>query len=291
MKVLVFFSGGKDSQAALIWAVNKYGIKNLEAVFCDTGWEHPSTYGHITTICEQMGVKLVTVKSKKYNGFVDMAVKRKRFPSLKARFCTEELKSIPIIDYVLGHNENLICVEGIRRNESLSRSKMTEECMFFKNYFEPIRTLKDGKPIFLTYRKKDVMEWCNRFDASKFRPVFNWTAEQVINYIKEAGQTPNPLYYQGFKRVGCFPCVLGSQQNNRLIMENHPEQWQRLKEAEKLVGSSFFPPDEIPKRFTTNGINPTIEDVEKYLSDKNATMDMFADDGQPGCMSVYGLCE
>jgi len=290
MKVLVFYSGGKDSQASLIWAVKKYGAKNITAIFCDTGWENPVTYEHIKETCEVLGVKLTTIRSKKYDGFVDMAIKRKRFPSLKARFCSEELKSIPIVDHVLGHKEHLICVEGIRRNESLSRSKMSEECAFFRNYFEPIRYAKNGKPIYLTYRKKDVLAWVKQYDASKFRPVFNWTSQQVIDYIIENGQQPNPLYYQGFKRVGCFPCVLGSQQNNRLIMENHPEQWQRLKDAEKAVGSSFFPPDEIPKRFSANKSHPTVEDVEKYLSDKNATMDIFNDE-TPSCMSVYGLCE
>lgn len=31
MKVIVSYSGGKDSQACLIWAVNKYGKDRVEA--------------------------------------------------------------------------------------------------------------------------------------------------------------------------------------------------------------------------------------------------------------------
>ena len=42
MKILIFYSGGKDSQACLIWACNKYGVENCEAVFSDTGWEKSS---------------------------------------------------------------------------------------------------------------------------------------------------------------------------------------------------------------------------------------------------------
>lgn len=38
MRILVSFSGGKDSQAALIHTVEKYGSDKVEAVFCDTGW-------------------------------------------------------------------------------------------------------------------------------------------------------------------------------------------------------------------------------------------------------------
>lgn len=40
------------------------GGGNLTAVFCDTGWEHPDTYKHVNDVCLQMGVKLITLKSK-----------------------------------------------------------------------------------------------------------------------------------------------------------------------------------------------------------------------------------
>lgn len=99
MKIIVSFSGGKDSQACLIQAAKRYGTNKIEAVFCDTGWEHPDTYQHITDTCSQMGVKLTTLKSK-YD-FVSLAVYKKRFPSTNARFCTSELKMKPMIDYVL----------------------------------------------------------------------------------------------------------------------------------------------------------------------------------------------
>ena len=37
MKVIVTFSGGKDSLASLLWARNNL-TKNFITVFCDTGW-------------------------------------------------------------------------------------------------------------------------------------------------------------------------------------------------------------------------------------------------------------
>lgn len=57
------------------------GGGNLTAVFCDTGWEHPDTYKHVNDVCLQMGVRLITLKSK-YD-FVSLAVHKKRFPSTK----------------------------------------------------------------------------------------------------------------------------------------------------------------------------------------------------------------
>ena len=246
MKVLIFFSGGKDSQACLIHSVKKYGVENCEAVFCDTGWENPVTYQHIKTITTQMNVKLVTIKSSKYDGFVDMSVQRKMFPMTKARFCTEELKSKPAIDYVLSKTESVIVIEGIRKNESLSRSLMLDQCVYFKYYFEKS---PNGKKH--TYRKIDVFEWCKTFNADKVRPIFNWSATETINYIKDNGQDVNQLYYMGFSRVGCFPCIMSRHKEIKLIIDNHPEQWQAVKDAEKLVGSSFLKPDFAPKRFST----------------------------------------
>ena len=43
MKIIVSFSGGKDSQACLIQACKEFGADNVTAVFCDTGWEHELT--------------------------------------------------------------------------------------------------------------------------------------------------------------------------------------------------------------------------------------------------------
>jgi 3'-phosphoadenosine 5'-phosphosulfate sulfotransferase (PAPS reductase)/FAD synthetase len=290
MKILIFYSGGKDSQASMIWAVKEYGADVCEAVFCDTGWENPATYEHIKETTNQLGVKLVTLKSVKYDGMIDLARKKKRFPSTKARFCTEELKSKPAIDYVLSHTENVIVIEGIRKSESFSRSLMTAQCTYFKYYFEP---LANGKTH--SYRKKEIVEWCKQHNADKIRPVFEWTAQQTIDYIRENGQQPNPLYFMGFTRVGCFPCIMSRQGAIKRIIENHPEQWKFLKEKEAEIGTTFFPPSYIPNWASTGKTKSgkvfcTAEDIERYLRNKNLTGDLFEDD-TPSCMSAYGLCE
>lgn len=217
MKILVSFSGGKDSQACLIQAFKQYGGGNLTAVFCDTGWEHPDTYKHVNDVCLQMGVRLITLKSK-YD-FVSLAAHKKRFPSTNARFCTSELKMKPMIDYVLSLKESCIIIQGIRAGESTARAAMEEECMYFKSYFQPN---KKGRTE--NYRSKDVKEWCSQYDASVLRPIFKWSAQQVIDCILDAGQVPNPLYYRGFSRVGCFPCIMCRHKEIELIAKNDPDE-------------------------------------------------------------------
>jgi len=285
MKIIVSFSGGKDSQACLIKAIEQYGSDKVEAVFCDTGWEHPNTYEHIKYVINVLGIKLTTLKGK-YD-FVSLAEKKKRFPSTKARFCTEELKIKPMIDWVLEQTDSLIIIQGIRSGESHARAAMESECMYFKNYFQP---LANGKTY--SYRKKEIIEWCKKYDASILRPIKDWSAQAVIDCILAAGQKPNPLYYKGFSRVGCFPCIMCRHSEILNIVKSDHKMLEKLKWAENKVGYSFFPPKYIPEYACSNGIFPTVSDVEKYVTDKTATLDMFEPEEGYSCMSMFhGLCE
>ena len=299
MKIIVSYSGGKDSQAALIWAVRESGFTDIEAVFCDTGWEHKETYRHIEETTKLLNVNLVTLKSTKYDGMIDLAKKKKRFPSTKARFCTEELKTKPMIDYILSLNTHVLVIQGIRAEESTQRSLMNQSCTYFRYYFEPYGHDKSGKPRTYSYRKKDIISrrtagWADEV----FRPCFHWTGLEVMSYIINAGMKPNPLYYQGAMRVGCYPCIMCRHKEIKGMIEYNPAYVERLKNAEKEVGRTFFPPGYIPERecrsidSKTGKSIPLVEDVVRYISDKNATEDIFAEDNKTHhCMSFYGICE
>ena len=308
MKILVAYSGGKDSQACLIWAIKEYGVNKIEAVFCDTGWEHPITYDHITKTCNDLKVKLTTVQSKKYDGMVDLATKKKRFPSVRARFCTSELKLIPFIDYVLSQDDHCLIIQGIRASESSTRALMSKQCAFFKFYYEPynidpktnlLKIGKNGKrqkPKKHTYRKKDVFKFKSKYSDDILRPVFDWTGIEVMKYIIKNGQKPNDLYYEGFKRVGCFPCIMSSHTEIRQIMDRYSERFLYIKNLEIELNSSFFKIDHIPKRFRT-GIDSKsgkrytrAVDLEKYLTDKNRTLNLY-ENPKFSCSSYYHLCE
>ena len=170
---------------------------------------------------------------------------------------------------------------------------MQKQCRYFKYYFEAYND--KGKTH--TYRKKDIKEWVKLYADDILRPVFDWTGQQVIDYIIENGQEPNLLYKQGFKRVGCFPCIMSGHKEVNEIIKRYPERFNEIIEHENRIGSSFFKIDFVPdyaqsgvcnrtaKKFTTG------EDVRKYLADKNSTLDLFADDLPVSCSSYYNLCE
>lgn len=326
--VITPISGGKDSQAAWLWAKEKYGL--VLPVFCDVKWEAQETYLHIKYLMERSGESIRVLSSKKYDGMIDLAKKKKRFPSTKARFCTTELKVVPMIDFILSLESHIIVVDGIRADESKKRSKMNANCRYFKYYFEPYSSneltimeledeidlsfaqkrdlkkarerlaagFKDEK--YFTYRKKDVIEWCKKYDDSLIRPFFNATAEEVIAFSLERGYDINPRYKRGHGRVGCDPCVMEGMDELELTFDEDPLYFDKLYEKEQKVGSSFFPPDKIPKRYhsqkTADGKTyPTALDVKRYIIDRKATTrskgTMFKDDPTFRCKSVYNICE
>jgi 3'-phosphoadenosine 5'-phosphosulfate sulfotransferase (PAPS reductase)/FAD synthetase len=292
MKIIVQYSGGKDSQASLLWAVEKYGAKNIIAQFSDTKWESPITYKHLKKTCKDLGVELIKLTSRKYpKGMIDLAKKKRRFPASKTRFCTSELKVIPFIDWLLDEvKDNVLIIQGIRKSESLARSKMNEDCRLFKYYVEPFKYNTKGKPQTHSYRKKDVLNFIKKYDDSIFRPFFNSSGQDVIDFIYAKGQEPNELYKMGLSRVGCFPCIMATHNEVKQIANRFPERVNEIEKIENNLNSTFFTSGKIPKHACTNGKFPNIREVVNYIEDKNSTLDVF-EQVPVSCMSYYNQCE
>jgi len=293
-KHIITFSGGKDSLATIIWA--KKNINNFEVVFCDTGWEHEKTYQHILEVEAWLGFEIIRLRSCKYADLPDLTIKKGRFASTKARFCTEELKVKPMIDYILSLNCDVVVYQGIRADESNNRSKMRPQDEYFRYYFEPYKIDKNGVPVYYSYRKKEIVNYCDKYSVDVVRPIFLLSVEQVFENIYSAALKPNPLYFDGFTRVGCFPCVQCNKSEIKIISERYPETISKIRNLEELSGSTFFPPKYIPSRFcskvvkTPNGVKhvPTIDDVIKYVKESENTL---FDISKTACQSIYAICE
>lgn len=294
MKIIVSFSGGKDSQACLIQACKEFGSDNVTAVFCDTGWEHELTYKHIVEVSKQLSVQLVVLRNKSVDGFIGLCKRMRWFPDTMHRMCTVQLKIQPMIDYILEQDNDLVIIQGIRAAESASRSKLPCSADYFAEYFS------DEKK--RLYRKNDVRQWCKNHKATVERPMLGMSAQDIIDYIVSNGLQPNPLYTRGASRVGCYPCIY-SRLSEVKAMRRDEKYVQRLIQLENEVNnlkagdkthSSFFPKGKIPERYCTkygNGI-PAFEDVIAYVSRDDEQLDIFEPEEGYSCMSIYhGLCE
>jgi len=192
IKVVVPTSGGKDSQVTLKLALEKYPKEEVLSLFTDTKFEHPLTYSHLDRIEEMYGIKITRISA---GSVEEKILKHKRFPWPRGRFCTEELKLWPskyfYRDLAKEQGAGFEVWIGVRRQESVDRSIryagiVGEELLLPSSYMRKFPKYLDKAGI-------------------RFRlPIVEWSFGDVMAYLN--GEE-NPLYSQGFDRVGCFPCL------------------------------------------------------------------------------------
>jgi len=59
----------------------------------------------------------------------------------------------------------------------------------------------------LTRASLEPVEWDEANKKIKFNPLYNWSLDQVRDYIKKNQVDINPLHEQGFVSIGCAPCT------------------------------------------------------------------------------------
>jgi 3'-phosphoadenosine 5'-phosphosulfate sulfotransferase (PAPS reductase)/FAD synthetase len=309
---ILSISGGKDSTALLLLAIER-GAENLQAVFADTGHEHQLTYDYVRYLEQATGVPIRWVRAdfarqieakREYvktkwaekgvpqnvidralaalvpsgNPFLDLCIWKGRFPSTKARFCSEELKHNPINDQVvipaLDRFNEVRSWQGVRADESPSRARLEEE---------EDHPQRDG---LVTYR-----------------PILKWTVDDVFAMHRKHGINPNPLYKLGMGRVGCMPCIHARKDELREIFARFPEVIDRIREWEAAVSaackrqqSTFFSHDKTPGDHLADitlpmpGIDVVVEWSKTSRGGKQYDMLACSMDA-PMCSSIYGLCE
>lgn len=213
-------SGGKDSTALWGWAINEsgYPIESIRGSFADTQNEYKEVYDQID-ILDAYGQKhgVAPIRRLSSVGFLQLALNKGRFPSARARFCTQHLKMIPFVHYceelqLDGHD--IIGHSGVRKSESIERSMLEE--------------------------------WGEQNGIRVRRPLLEWSIKDVWAAHRRFGLPINPLYVRGRKRVGCKLCCMSSKQDIRLTVKHHPEviveyaQWEMVVEAvRKARGKNY----------------------------------------------------
>jgi len=62
----------------------------------------------------------------------------------------------------------------------------------------------------------EPVEWDEANQKIKFNPLYNWSLDQVRDYIKKNNVDINPLHAQGFFSIGCSPCTRAIKQGEDL---------------------------------------------------------------------------
>lgn len=311
---VVSISGGKDSAATAVLALETMPRESLRFIFCDTGNEHESTYDYVAYMGKHLGIQIDTLRAefsqqiarqREYilnkwpgkgvpleaceraakamvptgNPFLDLCIWKGRFPSRRAQFCTEQLKTLPATEYQLelidsGQCEAVYSWQGVRLDESHSRRNRmqgTGACV-----------------ISLDERGGGI--W-------NYRPILRWTAFDVFEAAGCYDLKPNPLYLQGMTRVGCMPCINAGKDEVLEISKRFPghidriEMWERsVAMASKWMEASFFPDPDRDSHLNKRGIRNVVEWSKTQRGGQ--LMDFIRINEEPrACESAYGLCE
>jgi len=227
-KIIVPLSGGKDSQACLVRALEECDRSEILGLFCDTGYEHPWTYAHIEYMRWRYNIEITTVQA---GTIWDEITKAKMFPGTGgAKHCTDRLKIRPSRDFYRDLSLKQGGFEvwlGMRADESRARAKRYAGKINTELY-EPHEVL-GSFPKYLGKR------------GVRFRlPIIDWSTPEVMDYVME---DLNPLYGAGFPRVGCFPCLaLGDAGKARAFKfdETGHKHFKIAEDLEKTIGKSMW---------------------------------------------------
>jgi 3'-phosphoadenosine 5'-phosphosulfate sulfotransferase (PAPS reductase)/FAD synthetase len=132
-------------------------------------------------------------------------------------------------------------------------------------------------------------------------PIAAWSAQQVIDFVRDRGLPLNPLYRQGMRRVGCMPCINCAKDELLEIWQRWPAYIDVVRQWEELVclaakrGWTTFFCDSLLEGETDADIFQRLKIDERVKWAKTARggrqFDFLRAMGTPACSSQYGLCE
>lgn len=313
--VVVLVSGGKDSTATLLLAVERVPKDRIFPAFADTGNEHEMTYDYVRHLSKFTGLEIKWVRA-------DLSVRwwerrdyiRDHWPKPAPKKGWPDGVPDGVIARVLsvfdkGPTGNpyldLCIIKG--RFPSRKAQFCTDELKK-----QPLNEYTNG----LVARHGKVESWQGvRADESAsranlperetreelfeiYRPILRWNVDQVFAKHREHGLEPNPLYKLGMGRVGCMPCINCSKGELFETARRFPghidriEEWEQVvSEASKRSNATFFTSPEDRGDGLIHGVRDRVEWSKTARGGVNYDLFKTMDDEPPTCASRYGLCE
>jgi phosphoadenosine phosphosulfate reductase len=132
---------------------------------------------------------------------------------------TLEVYNQPIHAYYPDTNAVQEMVNAKGPNSFYESVEHRKECCYIRK-IEPLKRALTGNEIWITgiraeqsANRDDMenLEWDEGNKLIKFHPIFNWSLEDVKNYIKKHNIVYNTLHDRGFPSIGCAPCTRAVQ--------------------------------------------------------------------------------
>ena len=197
------------------------------------------------------------------------------FPNRLGRWCTDHLKIKAIRKHLKTVDYPVNCV-GVRAAESKARAKLPER------------------------------ELSTSLGCMVWRPLIEWSTQDVIDIHHRHNLAPNPLYLKGAKRVGCWPCIYSRKSEIQFMAAQDPTRIDLIRDLEKDVktiamartaakGETIKEQSTEPTFFYGKGREGTlpIDEVVKWSKTTRGGKQyaLFSEEEiEPSCMS-WGLCD
>lgn len=324
-KILVPFSGGKDSTAVYLLCMELFD-NNFTPVMGDTGNEHELTMEFARTLHEKTGGPKVNIVTNRYSEG-DFAKKRERMrkkwskPHVIGRGVHkgEIIPAVPddMIEEVLSlvKPSGNVFLDACLMN-GMFPTRMMQFCTnvlkiepVHKQVIAPLLEEHDGDiwQLVGTRAQESAKRAAqpryeeDRRDSSGFlhvfKPIFHWSHDDVFNMHRRHKLDPNPLYKLGSTRVGCMPCFQAGKEDIKNISKRFPEHIDKVREWEAVMSKMSRYATFVGKTsgfFGERGKHKAlaVDDVIAWSNTTRGgdTADLFADEVE-ACSSRYGLCE
>lgn len=183
---MISFSGGKDSTVVSHLVRKALNKQEILHIFGDTTLELPLTYKYVEDFQEKYPNIPFLVEKNEENDFFEMC-KEIGPPSRVKSWCCSIFKTGPMGTTLSNFDEEFLTFYGVRRKESLSRSK----------YQKISKTPKIHGGIVTS-------------------PIIDWLDLDIWLYILSEKIDFNSNYKNGFPRVGCWLCPNNSDYSQLL---------------------------------------------------------------------------
>lgn len=196
-EAFVSYSGGKDSLATLLLTLKALG--DVPLLFNDTGIEAPATIEYVWNTTSKFGLELIYASA---GDVFWRSIPTYGPPARDYRWCCKVCKLVPIAKAVKERFQgDVYTILGQRKYESFARLKapVVERSRWIPNLVS-------------------------------VSPIRDWSALHVWLYLMKEGVDFNPLYREGFDRIGCWLCPACELAELRRVKEIYPDLWSKWEE-------------------------------------------------------------
>lgn len=219
------FSGGKDS--SVIKALADMAKVKYDAHYHVTSVDPPE----LVRFIKEMHPDVIFDYPRDKNGnrvtMWNLIPRKKMPPTRIIRYCCQVLKE--------QGGKGRLKVTGVRWAESAARKKNQGEVTFMDKKTKKVAekdfsdldfmsTPRGGVVLPLdNIENRRMVEMCYKTHTTTVNPIIDWSNEDVWEFIHEYNVPYCSLYDEGFKRLGCIGCPLGSVKQREYEFERYPK--------------------------------------------------------------------